>query len=126
VKNEKPDYVLLTIDSMGDRDPALVANPELPVVFIFNEAALRKLQLSSRRIGFYLQTLQDLSSRRTLQVYLGDPYQFAAENSAAVTFAPVPSFKKFTKLAEVHPYPWLRLPHAGSVRSFSSWRAKVS
>jgi deoxyribodipyrimidine photo-lyase len=126
VKNEKPAFVLLTIDSMGDSDPAMLANPELPVVFVFNEVALRKLQLSSRRIGFYVQTLQDLSTRRDVQVYLGDPYQFAAENPVATTFAPVPSFKKFTKLAEIHPYPWLRAPHSGSVRSFSSWRAKLS
>jgi deoxyribodipyrimidine photo-lyase len=126
VKNEKPAFVLLTIDSLGDSDPAMLANPELPVVFVFNEVALRKLQLSSRRIGFYVQTLQDLSTRRDVQVYLGDPYQFAAENPVATTFAPVPSFKKFTKLAEIHPYPWLRAPHSGSVRSFSSWRAKLS
>jgi hypothetical protein len=59
---------------------------------------------------------------RDLTVYLGDPYQFATDQAVAVTFAPVPSFKKFTNLAEVHPYPWLRMPHAGSVRSFSSWR----
>lgn len=124
VLNRKPEYVLLTIDSLGDADPALSAHPELPAVFIFNEAALRKLQLSSRRIGFYLETLQDLSQRRSVEVFLGDPYLFAAENPVAVTYAPVPSFKKFTNLAEVHPYPWLRKPLSGSVRSFSSWRKK--
>lgn len=125
IKNEAPDYVLLTIDSLGDADPALVAHPELPVVFVFNEPALRKLQLSSRRIGFYLETLKDLASRRNLQVYLGGPYQFALENKVAVTFAPVPSFKKFTGLAEIHPFPWLKKPHTGSVRSFSSWRRNL-
>jgi deoxyribodipyrimidine photo-lyase len=125
VRTSTPEYVLLTIDSLGDNDPALAANPELPVIFVFNEEALRKLQLSSRRIGFYLQTLQDLKQRREVQVFLGDPYQFAAQNRVAVTFAPVPSFKKFKDVAELHPYPWLRKPHAGSVRSFSSWRSKV-
>jgi len=120
--NKRAEYVLLTIDSLGDSDPALMAHPELPVVFVFNEPALRKLQLSSLRIAFYLQTLHDLSTRRDLQVYLGDPYQFATDHAVAVTFAPVPSFKKFQNLAEVHPYPWLRMPHAGSVKSFSSWR----
>lgn len=120
--NKKAEYVLLTIESLGDADPAMVAHPKLPVVFVFNELALRKLQLSSRRIAFYLETLHDLSQRRDLRVYLGDPYQFAQDHAVAVTFAPVPSFKKFTNLAEVHPYPWLRMPHAGSVRSFSSWR----
>jgi len=122
IKIERPKYVLLTIDSLGDEDPALVANPGLPAIFIFNEAALGKLQLSSRRIGFYLETLQDLATRREVQVFLGDPYQFAGQNAVATTFAPVPSFRKFENLAEIHPYPWLRAPHAGSVRSFSSWR----
>lgn len=75
---------------LGGDDPALVANPELPVVFIFNDAALAKLQLSSKRIGFYLETLQDLSRRRDLTVQLGDPYEFAKVNSVAVTFAPDP------------------------------------
>jgi len=124
-ENKRPEMVLLTIDSLGDADPALVANPNLPVVFVFNEDALSKLQLSSKRIYFYLETLQDLANRRLLNVYLGDPYQFARENSVAVTYAPVPSFAKFENLAQVHPYPWLRLPHAQSVRSFSAWRAKL-
>jgi len=122
IKNDPPKFVLLTIDSMGDDDPALKAHPDLPAVFVFNEDALQKLQLSSHRIGFYLETLKDLSERRELQIYLGDPYQFARDNSVAVTFAPVPSFKKFHGLAEIHPYPWLQQPHSGSVKSFSAWR----
>lgn len=122
VQNDVPKLVLLTIDSMGDADPALLANPDLPAVFVFNEPALRKLQLSSRRIGFYLETLQDLAQRREVKVFLGDPYQFAVDNPVAVTYAPVPSFKKFQGLAEIHPYPWLQQPHGGSVKSFSSWR----
>jgi len=122
VKNDSPKFVLLTIDSMGDDDSALKANPDLPAVFVFNEDALQKLQLSSRRIGFYLETLKDLSERRELQIYLGDPYQFVRDNPVAVTFAPVPSFKKFYGLAEIHPYPWLQQPHSGSVKSFSAWR----
>jgi deoxyribodipyrimidine photo-lyase len=123
--NGVPEYVLLTIDSMGDADPALVAHPDLPVVFIFNRDALAKLGLSSRRIAFYLQTLQDLSARRDVHVYLGDPYAFAAEHPVAVTFAPVPSFKKFTNLAAIYPYQWMITPQSGSVRSFSSWRNKI-
>lgn len=125
IKNKLAEYVLLTIDSLGDGDAALIANPQLPVVFVFNEQALKKLQLSSQRIAFYIQTLQDLSTRRQVQVLLGNPYQFTCDNAVAVTYAPVPSFRKFHNLAEIHPYPWLRLPHAGSVKSFSSWRSKV-
>lgn len=125
VENKKPDFVLLTIESLGDSDPALQAHPELPVVFVFNEDALKKLQLSSKRIAFYLQTLQDLAQRRRVEIFLGSPYQFARENKVAVTYAPVPSFQNFTDLAEIHPYPWFRKPHAGSVRSFTSWRQKL-
>lgn len=121
----KPEFVLLTIDSLGDDDPALQAHPELPAVFVFNEQALRRLQLSAKRIGFYLQTLADLSTRRDVRVVLGDPYVFTAQHAVAVTYAPVPSFKKFTHLAEVHPYPWLCRPHSGSARSFTAWRRGV-
>lgn len=123
--NSVAEMVLVTIDSLGDADPALIANPDLPVVFVFNEQALKKLQLSSKRIYFYLETLQDLAQRRDLKVYLGNPYQFARESSVAVTFAPVPSFSKFENLAQVYPYPWLQLPHAQSVRSFSAWRQRA-
>lgn len=125
IKLAEPEVVLLTIDSLGDSDPALVANPELPVVFVFNETALKELQLSSKRLHFYLQTLKDLAQRRKLRVYLGSPYRYAEEVPVAVTFAPVPSFSKFKKIAELHPYPWLVTPHAGSVRSFSAWREKL-
>lgn len=125
IQNAKPSFVLLTIDSLGDADNALAANPNLPAVFIFNDPALRKLQLSARRIGFYIETLRDLQERRDLTVFLGDPYEFASENNVAVTFAPVPSFRKYKNIAEIHPYPWLRRPHGNSVRSFSSWRQKL-
>ena len=121
----KPEVVLLTIDSLGDSDAALANNPDLPAVFVFNAPALEKLQLSARRIGFYIQTLQDLAQRRELKVLLGDPHAYVQDHAVAITFAPVPSFRNYKKLAELHPYPWLRLPHAGSVRSFSSWRSKL-
>jgi deoxyribodipyrimidine photo-lyase len=125
VRSAQPTEVLLTIDSMGDADPALVANPELPVVFVFNRDALAKLQLSSKRIHFYLETLQDLATRRNLSVYLGNPYDYAKENPVAVTYAPVPSFEKFVDVSEIHPYPWLRAPHDKNIQSFSAWRQKL-
>jgi deoxyribodipyrimidine photo-lyase len=124
ITNSAPKFVLLTVDSLGDSDPSLVANPDLPVVFVFNTEALKKLQLSSKRIYFYLETLQDLAKRRDLSVYLGSPYQFALDNPVAITYAPVPSFAKFEKLAQLHPYQWLRTPHAKSIGSFTAWRGK--
>jgi deoxyribodipyrimidine photo-lyase len=125
IAEKQPEAVLLTIDHLGDSNPALIANPNLPVVFVFNRAALEKLQLSAKRIYFYLETLKDLAQRRNLSVYLGDPQQYARENPVAVTFAPVPSFSKFESLAQVHPFPWLRLPHAGNIQSFSAWRQNL-
>lgn len=126
ISNNQPEAVYLTIESMGDADPALSANPDLPVVFVFNKPALEKLQLSSKRINFYLETLKDLSTRRDLEVYLDDPRALIGERKFAVTWAPVPSFKKYESgFAELHPWSWLRKPHAGSVRSFSAWRSKL-
>jgi len=125
VQNTAPTAVLLTIDSMADADPALVANPNLPVVFVFNNDALAKLQLSSKRIHFYLETLQDLATRRNLKVYLGSPYEYARANPVAVTYAPVPSFAKFGQVAELHPFPWLRAPHDRNIKSFTAWRQNV-
>ena len=122
VKNGVPKEVLITIDSMGDADPALAANPDLPVVFVFNRDALAKLQLSSKRLHFYIETLQDLAQRRDLKVYLGSPYEYARENPVAVTYVPVPSFAKFGQVAELHPWPWLSTPHDRNVQSFSAWR----
>ncbi len=123
IKKFAPEMVLLTIDSLGDADPALIANPNLPVAFVFNEKALAKLQLSSKRIYFYLETLQDLATRRDLRVFIGDPVKFADEHPVAMTFAPVPSFAKFKNIAELHPFDWLKQPRGGSVKSFSAWRA---
>jgi deoxyribodipyrimidine photo-lyase len=126
IKNAAPREVLITIDSMGDTDPALAANPDLPVVFVFNRPALAELQLSSKRIHFYLETLQDLATRRNLTAYLGSPYEYAAKNPVAVTYAPVPSFAKFGKVAELHPFPWLRAPHNRNLKSFTAWRQNLA
>jgi len=125
VKNATPKEVLITVDSMGDTDPALAANPDLPAVFVFNRDALAKLQLSSKRLHFYIETLQDLADRRDLKVYLGSPYDYVRENPVAVTYAPVPSFAKFANLAELHPWPWLRRPHARNLKSFTAWRQNL-
>jgi deoxyribodipyrimidine photo-lyase len=123
--NRVPAEVLVTIDSLGDRDPALAANPDLPVTFVFNREALAKLQLSSKRLHFYVETLQDLAKRRDLTVLLGDPYEHAKTRDVAVTYAPVPSFAKFGQVAELHPWPWLRRPHARNIQSFSAWRQNL-
>jgi len=121
----KPEVVLLTIESMGDHDPALAAHPDLPVAFVFDEPALINLQLSSKRLVFTLETLRDLAERREVRAYRGDPAEFTRQKETAVTYAPVPSFQRLGDVAELHPYPWLITPHGHSVRSFSAWRQKI-
>ena len=127
VEHSTAHSVVLTVESLGDEDPALVAHPQLPVVFIFDEPALDKLRLSSKRLVFFVETLQDLAERREVIVHLGDPKQITSDLDAAITWAPVPSFEKYARTAvEIHPWPWLAEPHAGSLRSFSAWRQKLT
>ncbi|MBC7517730.1 MAG: deoxyribodipyrimidine photolyase [Microbacteriaceae bacterium] len=123
IERRAPDAVLLTIESLGDADPALRAHPELPVHFVFDEPALAKLQLSSKRLIFYVETLQDLAERRDVTAHLGDPRVIAAPLNPAITYAPVPSFGKYLPaVAVLHPWPWLVIPHGESAASFTAWR----
>jgi len=51
--------------------------------------------------------------------------QEAADRALATTFTPVPKARRLRShldVAELHPWPWLVRPSAGSIRSFSAWR----
>ncbi len=124
----EPDTVWLTAESLGDQDPALVARPDLPAVFVFDEPLLARLRLSAKRLVFLTETLAELAETRALEIHLGDPVVVLQGRSLAVTHAPVPGFA--TRAAalhpvETHPWPWLRVPRRGSVKSFSAWRKRV-
>jgi len=110
----QPDAVLLTAESLGHCDPALAAHPTLPVVFVFDKPLLNRLQLSGKRLIFLAETLRELSQDRDLTVHLGDPTTVLADMRLAVTFAPVPGFRrlmaKHNSPIELHPWPWLRPP----------------
>ena len=119
-----PDAVWLTAESLGDDDPALAAHPLLPVVFIFDLSLLRRLRLSSKRLVFLTDRLAELGEQRPLEVHLGDPVRVLADRRPAATFTPVPGWRRRAgslELAEVHPWPWLERPGAGSVASVSAW-----
>ena len=119
------DAVWITAESLGDRDPALTAHPELPVVFVFDEPLLARLRLSGKRLVFLAECLADLATRRTLEVRLGDPATELADQRLATTFAPVPGnarLRDVLEIVELHPWPWLRRPTSGPVTSFSAWR----
>ena len=115
-----PQVVWLTAESLGTLDPALVAHPDLPRVFVFDEPLLRRLQLSGKRLVFLAQALAELDT----EVRLGDPVQELAGRPLAVTYAPVPGFRRRAARLDVvalHPWPWLRRPGSGSLRSYSAW-----
>lgn len=125
-----PDAVWLTAESLGSSDPASVANPELPAVFVFDGPLLQRLSLSANRLVFLTECLADLAATRDLEIHLGRPADVLADRRVAVTFAPVPGFRRLEdalggSIAELHPWPWLRRPHGGPIGSFSAWRKRA-
>ncbi|MFB9375629.1 FAD-binding domain-containing protein [Kineococcus gynurae] len=116
----EPDTVWLTAESLGDDDPALAAHPDRPSVFVFDEPLLARLRLSGKRLVFLAETLAELGS----EVRLGRVEEELAGRRVAVTWAPVPGFARRSATVDVverHPWPWLRRPGSGSLRSFSAW-----
>ncbi|HSL74215.1 MAG TPA: FAD-binding domain-containing protein [Ilumatobacteraceae bacterium] len=119
------DTIWLTAESLGDDDPALAAHPELPVVFVFDEPLLARLRLASKRLVFLADRLAELATRRPVELHLGDPGVVLAGRALATTFTPVPkgrALRHGLHVAELHPWPWLVRPNAGSIESFSAWR----
>ena len=115
-----PDTVWLTAESLGDTDPALVAHPDLPAVFVLDEPLLARLRLSGKRLVFLAETLAELD----VEIRLGDPVAELAGRRLAATWTPVPGWKRRAAALDVvalHPWPWLRRPGSGSLQSFSVW-----
>ena len=141
LRNREPDTVWLTAESLGDSDPALMAYPDLPAVFVFDEPLLQRLQLSAKRLVFLTETLAEIATQTQLTILVGDPVAMLGEGRStdqaagnshgehlAVTFAPVPGFRSRAEAirpAAVLPWPWLVQPAPGSVSSFSAWRKSV-
>ena len=115
----------LTGESLGDADRALVAHPDVPAVFCFDEPLLSRLMLSGKRLVFLVETLADLATRRPVEIRRGRVADELAGRRLAVTFAPVPGFRRRAAELEpavVHPWPWLFRPRAGRIQSYSAWR----
>ena len=116
----RAEAVWLTAESLGDTDPALAAHPDLPAVFVFDEPLLAQLRLSGKRLVFLAETLAELGA----QVHLGDPVTELRGRALAATWAYVPGWKRRAAALDVvalHPWPWLRRPGSGSLRSYSAW-----
>lgn len=123
-RHRDPIVVWLTAESLGDEDPALAANPNLPVVFVFDRALLGGLRLSGKRLVFLTERLAELASERELEIHLGEPLDALGDRAFATTFTPVPGWRRRIQRsspAEIHPWLWLERPRAGSIVSFSAW-----
>ncbi len=99
-------------------------HPHLPVIFVFDAPLLARLHLSLNRLMFLAQTLAELSTRREVQVWRGDPVEVLAGRRLANTFAPVPGWRSRSARLDIvalHPWPWLRRPGPGSITSYSAW-----
>ena len=126
VEGSGGEVVWLTAESLGADDPALAADPDRPAVFVFDEPLLRRLRLSGKRLVFLAETLGELAGDRELDVRRGRVGDELAGLPLAATWAPVPGWTRRARTlrpVEVHPWPWLTRPGAGTVRSFSAWRA---
>ncbi|MDP3714241.1 MAG: hypothetical protein Q8R60_17340 [Mycobacteriales bacterium] len=113
--------VWLTAESLGSTDPALVAWPDLPRLFVLDAPLLSTLRLAGMRLVFLVQALAELD----VEVRLGDPVEELRGLRLAVTHAPVPGFRSRRARLDVvaeHPWPWLVQPGSGSLRSYSAWR----
>jgi deoxyribodipyrimidine photo-lyase len=123
-RTAQPSQVWLTAESLGDDDPALSANPDLGVIFVFDEPLLARLRLSGKRLIFLAERLAELATERSVEIVLGEPAEVLAKRSLTATFAPVPGWRRLAACiapVEVHPWPWLHRPGSGSVTSFSAW-----
>ena len=120
--------VWITAESLAPDDPALAARPDLPAIFVFDRPLLERLRLSAKRLVFLVETLAEIAEHRPLELVLGEPATVLAGRRVAVTFAPVPGFRRIAHViepTEVHPARWLARPHAGSISSFSAWRKRI-
>jgi deoxyribodipyrimidine photo-lyase len=119
-----PEAVWLTAESLGTRDPAIEAHPEIPAIFVFDLPLLTRLRLSAGRLIFLAECLADLAKKRELHILIGEPVQMLTGIKLAATFTPVPGWRAKKPRLEVvaeYPWPWLIKPHAGSVTSFTAW-----
>ncbi len=115
-----PEAVWLTAESLGTDDPALVAHPDLPAVFVFDEPLLARLRLSGKRLVFLAEALAGLGA----EVRLGEPRTELRGRPLATTWTYVPGWRRRSAALDVvalHPWPWLRRPGSGSLRSYSAW-----
>jgi hypothetical protein len=89
-------------DSLSPTDPALVANPDAPALFVFDERFLAEAQLSFKRLMFLYESALEALEGRPGEVRRGmvvaEILAFAAEHNAReihVTASVAPRFRRY-------------------------------
>ncbi len=61
-------------ESLSERDPALLANPAAPAIFVFDEPLLQKLQPSFKRLMFMFECVEEALANRAAPtaIFRGD------------------------------------------------------
>ncbi len=127
-------------DSLSPTDPALLANPTAPVIFVFDEPLLRTMQLSFKRLFFLYECALEAIAGRTGSIRRGvvveEVRAFAAEYGATVvhvTASVAPRFRQYvTELQAagltvvVHPLPPFVSWHGEPPRRFSAFWRRVA
>ena len=119
----------MRFDFTKQRVLAVVAHPDLPRVFTFDEPLLARLRLSGKRLVFLAEALAGhVAAGAEVELHRGRPAEVLAGRAVAATFAPVPGWRRLAARVApvaVHPWPWLVRPGSGPVTSFSAWRKGV-
>jgi deoxyribodipyrimidine photo-lyase len=121
--------VWLTAESLGSSDPALVADPARPAVFVFDAPLLSRLQLSGKRLVFLAEALAEIAEHRPLEVRRGVVVEELSGRRLATTYAPVPGWSRRAdrlQPVEVHPWPWLVRPRESTLTSYTAWRRSTA
>ncbi len=89
-------------DSLSPTDPALLANPDAPAIFVFDEPFLAAAQLSFKRLFFLyecaLEAIADRNGSIRRGVVVDEVRAFAAEHQAStvhVTASVAPRFQQY-------------------------------
>ncbi len=123
-------------DSLSPTDPALVANPDAPALFVFDEQLLAAAQLSFKRLMFlYESALEALAGRPgeiRRGVLVAELLAFASEHGAReihVTASVAPRFRRYvaelgdrSQVVVHEPQPLVSRPHEPPRRFSAFWR----
>ena len=124
-------------EALGPRNPALLAWPEAPALFVFDAQWIEEAQISRKRLGFLYESALDLPLTLRQGDVAAEVMAFAKRHNAdgVVSTAPVdPRLERIADAIEGHyplellePEPFVSLPRPPRLGRFSRyWREAES